>query len=269
MSGPMRLDKLDAEELAAERPINVRSNMQFHEIANIFPTMLGDDFTALVEDIRAHGLRESIKLFEGKILDGRNRYRACAEAGIEPRFEQFSGCDPLAYVLSLNLERRHLSPSQRAMVAAKLANMRQGERTDLEPSANLRKVSQSDAAKLLNVSERSVSSAKAVCDQAVPELIKKVEQGDISVSKAAGIHNKPTVTGPRLWATVDGMPAPSWLVNEIEAAGDHLAHATKMMLRLNPKMSESERNKARNAFLDIAARASRCAAIFEPEGNPK
>jgi hypothetical protein len=60
-------------------------------------------------------------------------------------------------VISLNLHGRHLSESQRAMVAAKLANMRQGERTDLEPSANWQKVSIRRAAEILNVSERSVA----------------------------------------------------------------------------------------------------------------
>jgi len=41
-----------------------------------------------------------------------------------------------------------------AVIAAKLANMRQGERTDLQPSANLQNVSQSTAAELLNVARR-------------------------------------------------------------------------------------------------------------------
>ena len=157
---------------------------KFHALANLFPLLDGDEFDALVADIRAYGLRQKIILFDGMILDGRNRYAACLEAGIEPRFEVFNGADPLAFVVSSNLARRHLSASQRAMVAAKLANMRQGERTDLKPPANLRKVSQSDAAKLLNVSDRSVSSAKAVYDQAVPELIEAVEKGEIAVSKA-------------------------------------------------------------------------------------
>ena len=60
------------------------------------------------------------------------------------------------------LKRRHLSESQRAMVAATLANMRQGERTDLEPSENLPKVSQAQAAELLHVSERGVLSGQRV-----------------------------------------------------------------------------------------------------------
>ena len=67
--------------------------------------------------------REPIVLFEGAILDGRNRYRACMAAGVDPRFEIYDGNDPLAYVISLNLKRRHLDESQRAMVAAKIANI--------------------------------------------------------------------------------------------------------------------------------------------------
>ena len=62
---------------------------------------------------------------------------------------------PLAFVISKNVARRHLNESQRAMAAARLANMQQGERTDLSPPANLLKVSQADAARVLNVSEGS------------------------------------------------------------------------------------------------------------------
>lgn len=56
-------------------------------------------------------------MLDGDVLDGRNRYRACAEAGIAPRFEEFVGADPLAFVLSMNV---------RGMIAAGLANLGQG-----------------------------------------------------------------------------------------------------------------------------------------------
>jgi len=89
-----------------------------------------------------------------------------------------------AFVVSLNLHLRHLSESQRAMVAAKLANLEQGARTEIEPSANLQKVSRAEAAEKLNVSERTVNAAKKVQTAGIPELQGQVEQGQVSVSAA-------------------------------------------------------------------------------------
>lgn len=166
--------------------------MDFHPLANIFPLIDGDEFVALVDDIRANGLREKIKLYEGMIIDGRNRYRACLEAGADPVFELFDGDDPVAYVISLNLRRRQLDESQRSMVAARLANMRQGARTDLQHSANLPEVSQPQAAQMTNVSERSVRSARKVIDSGDDDLAAAVDQGRIAVSaaeKIADLHS--------------------------------------------------------------------------------
>lgn len=167
--------------------------LEFHPLANLFPLIEGDEFDALVGDIRDNGLHDQIDIYQGKILDGRNRYLAAQAAGIEIearhcryfRAELYG--DPLTYVISKNLKRRHLDESQRAMVAAKLSTMRQGERTDLtpaEPSANLPKVAQPAAAKALSISERALRHARRVQDHGEPELIRAVERGQLAVSMA-------------------------------------------------------------------------------------
>ncbi len=97
----------------------------FHPVANAFPLLVGHQFHELVLDIRDHGFREPITLHpDSSILDGRNRYRACLMAKVEPKFiqwdEQGSEQD---FVISKNLARRHMSENQRAMVAAKMADM--------------------------------------------------------------------------------------------------------------------------------------------------
>src|ERR1700730_16019465 len=127
--------------------------LSFHPLANIFPLLEGAEFVELVEDIRQHGQREPIVLYQNQILDGRNRHRACLAAGIACWFEEYDGDDPLAFVISLNLKRRHLSESQRAMVAAKLATLNDGQRQ----VGQLAEVpTQEQAAALLKVGERSI-----------------------------------------------------------------------------------------------------------------
>ncbi len=168
------------------------ASMQFHEVANIFPMMSAGEFESLKADIQSHGLIEPIWLSDGLIIDGRNRYQACVDLGIEPRFREWDGNGSLVtFVVSLNLHRRHLSESQRGMVAAKLANMGQGERTDLQLSANLQKVSRAEAAELLSVSERTVNAAAKVKDAGAAELVQAVETGRASVSAAAEVATLP------------------------------------------------------------------------------
>jgi ParB-like chromosome segregation protein Spo0J len=177
-----------ADPRSGDIPIFLRRGacgLQFHRLANAFPMIEGAEFSALVESIKTGGLREPIVTYENQILDGRNRALACEVAGIEPTFTEFHGNDPLEFVIDLNLHRRQLNESQRAAVAAKIANMRQGERTDLEPSANLPKVGQAAAADLLNVSTRSVTNATKVFADGAPELVNAVERGEVAVSAAA------------------------------------------------------------------------------------
>jgi ParB-like chromosome segregation protein Spo0J len=137
------------------------SEFSSHRFAEIFPLIEGAAFAELSADIQTHGLREPIVIFENKILDGRNRYRACLAAGVEPAFTVYTGDDPISYVVSLNLRRRHLNESQRAIVAAKLATLKLGANQHSEgPSIE-------EASRLLNVGHASVERAKAV-QQGIP-----------------------------------------------------------------------------------------------------
>src|SRR5215471_21236950 len=128
--------------------------LQFHPLAESF---LWSRALSLTNSwpISAHGLHEPIVVFEDKILDGRNRYRACEAARVEPTFTAYTGDDPISYVISLNLRRRHLDESQRAMVAAKLATLRDGQRADLVEGLPIGRASE-----MLNVGERSVARAR-------------------------------------------------------------------------------------------------------------
>jgi DNA modification methylase len=96
--------------------------MEFHEVCNIFPPMGDDEFRALVADIKANGLREPVWTHDGKVIDGRNRIRACQEIGILPATREWLGGGSLvALVVSLNLHRRHLNEDQRKHIAADVA----------------------------------------------------------------------------------------------------------------------------------------------------
>ncbi|MCG7945833.1 MAG: ParB/RepB/Spo0J family partition protein [Candidatus Thiodiazotropha taylori] len=185
------------------------NNIPFHEIANIFPLIHGKEFVELKEDIKQNGCIEPIVLYEGQILDGRNRFRACQEVGVQPEYIDYEGDDPLSHVISLNIHRRHLDESQRAMVGAKIANLEQGKYHGNQHEklpANLRGAqTQAQAADLMQVSERSVNKAKKVQKEGAEELIEAVEEGQVSVSAAANIIDLPKLEQAKL--AEQGKPA--------------------------------------------------------------
>ncbi len=169
--------------------------LEFHPVADLFPLLQGEAFQKLVADIRQNGLLEPILVdAQRRIIDGRNRYLACLEAGVEPRFTEWQGQGLLPELaLSLNLHRRHLNESQRALVAAKLAKLWTAQ--GLNSAANLRRKSVGrtgdKAAGHVNVSPRLVTYAAKVLDRGCPELIAAVESGGLKVSIAAVFADLP------------------------------------------------------------------------------
>jgi N6-adenosine-specific RNA methylase IME4/ParB-like chromosome segregation protein Spo0J len=184
----------------------------FHVIANCWPLVEGQEFTALCESIVRHGLLSPIVLYEGRILDGRNRYRACMQAGVQPSFEEYTGEDPVEFCRAKNEVRRHLDTSQRSMVAARLATLSHGgdRRTQ---AASLPVETQATAADKLKVSERSVRDAKKVISSAVPELAAAVDQGLIAVSTAASLADRPANEQRAVAQRLEqGLPAPKAII---------------------------------------------------------
>jgi len=126
--------------------------------------------------IRKNGLQNPITLFEGKILDGRNRYLACQMLNIEPKYVQFEDKDPMAFVISHNLCRRHLSESQRAMVAAKVVALEEQRR---------QKMTVASTTKQFNVSERLVHYAGKVLQDGTEQDVTEIMAGTKKVRQIA------------------------------------------------------------------------------------
>jgi ParB-like chromosome segregation protein Spo0J len=195
---------------------------QFHPLANIFPLIDGQSYKDLMADVLKHGVREPVWLYEGQILDGRNRYRAAVAMGVDCPVQEYTGQDATAFVVSLNLHRRHLNEAQRGMVAAKLANLENGQKTS---SANLQStaVSQSDAADLLNVSTRTVAAASKIQDEAPPEVVHAVEAGEVSINLATQFQALPDeVKHEALESIAQQEPAKEVMREAVKKA--HVAH---------------------------------------------
>jgi hypothetical protein len=172
-------------------------NVRVHAAAELFPLLQGEQFTELVNDIREHGLREPIVFTpDGQLLDGRNRYRACKKIRDEEPTRRTEHSEPWAYVISTNVHRRHLSESQRAMIAARIAERHRGEYArakqpiggDAYP-AQL-PPSQKEAAALLNVGTTSIGRARKVVQHGIKGLQLAVESGVVPVYTAARVASE-------------------------------------------------------------------------------
>jgi hypothetical protein len=177
--------------------------MDFHPAADIFPMLEGDEFDAFVQDIKEHGLKEPIVTYKGKIIDGRNRFKACRELNIKPIYTEWDGEGTITeMVVSLNLHRRHLSTNQRAMLGVKIQESLRGEAKDrmMAGVANPSKKSHEGpnesrssarTAAIVKTSAFPVEKAAIVCDHGIPELIEAVQADQVAVHNAAEIARLP------------------------------------------------------------------------------
>jgi ParB-like chromosome segregation protein Spo0J len=153
--------------------------MPVHPVADLFPMLPDDELKDLAADITERGLLQPIVLDkDGCLLDGRNRYAACQLAGIEPTFTTYDGDDPEGYALAVNAQRRDLTKSQRAMVAARAARRPQSS-SNLEDWGD-----QVRLARLLSVTESRISEALLVLEWCDATTINAAIAGDQPLYKA-------------------------------------------------------------------------------------
>ena len=108
-----------------------------HPACAAVPPMSEEEFTALVADVKVHGLLKPIMLTDdGLLLDGRYRLLACHEAGVETRYDR-TGVEPWAYVCSMNLMREHLDVGQKAIFALAMQEHNPTAQTDESPAYSL------------------------------------------------------------------------------------------------------------------------------------
>lgn len=156
--------------------------------------MSDEEVASLAEDIKTHGQINPIWIYEGMILDGRNRHRACVLAGIAPRFTDYKGDKPVAFTWSCNSERKHYSTGQRAAMAAEIMPGIQEEarkRQVRKPTDSVmekvpeqkREVSRAEAAKITGTNPKYVDAAVKIKEQS-PETFTKLKAGTITMQDA-------------------------------------------------------------------------------------
>jgi len=127
-----------------------------HPFADLFPMLDDHDLKALADDIKENGLRQPLIVdADGLLIDGRNRLAACELATVTPDFMTLNGLDPVMFILSANVSRRHMTKGQIAIVAARaeLANAPDGGTTnapDGQPSFGWKKAAHLRVEKLVS-----------------------------------------------------------------------------------------------------------------------
>lgn len=172
-----------------EGELNYPFELEVHPAADAFPRMDAGVYKAFADHVRQNGLQQPIKLLGGRVLDGRDRLRACKETGTSPKFENLpDDTDAYRYVAGSNLERKHWNDSQRGLIASRLATLSRGHQ---ESNAPIDALSQFEAAELMRVGRVTVQHARKVDEGGAPELVRAVEAGKVAVSDAAAVVGLP------------------------------------------------------------------------------
>lgn len=249
--------------------------MKQHPLSAAFPAMPEDEFRALVEDVKANGLREPVTVFEHKVLDGWHRWRACQEAGVACKTVQLPVTkEPMAFVLSRNLHRRHLSASQRAAAIVSCAEWKAPHRSGKgAPGAPL---SAETMAEQADVSVRTIKQAKRAHEAGLTDAVK---DGALSVKQAAeiarGTEPKPKKPSPleaenaRLKDEIEQLQENVPELRAMASAADALKNDEhfKRIMHLEQELAQVKRS--RDDFMRENAELKRQVAYWKKQAGKK
>lgn len=232
----------------------LRLSLSQHPLSAAFPAMSENEIEALALDIEQHGQREPGVLFEGAVLDGWHRYRACHRLGIQFKAAEFEGEDPVAFVKSKNWHRRHLTQSQKAATEVALRQWAPRGQGKSAPGADYSTTA--EMAKEAGVSQRTIEQAKAAVS-ADPALGEAVKDGKVSAKAAAEMAKlSPAKRDKALQAIQDGKPLKAREKKTKSAPG-----ADFSVERLEKLVKELEEQK--DDLADTARELSDKLAMFE------
>ena len=229
---------------------NTAQILKRHPLSAAFPDMPEDEVAALVEDIRQNGLLQPVVIHDEMVLDGWHRYRASIEAGVEPAFTEFDGADPVAFVLSLNMHRRHLTGSQRAAAVVACTAWAPAHRPEKAPTG-LGVTTAKEMAEEAGVSEETIRQAKRAHEAGLGDAVR---DGKVTAKEAAQIAKLPE---PERQAAIEAPPEPkkaepkavpleaqeyvSKLEAEVAELKDQLAELAENMTGLQEELEAARR----------------------------
>lgn len=245
-----------------------------HPLCTLFPRMDGAEFDALVADIKTNGQREPIIIHDGMILDGGNRYRACLAAGVEPAIMKFGGGNIVAYVLSANLHRRHMTAGQQAAIVASaqewaaaqaVGRPKKSRHDQQEKSGNVTGLTTvADRQAQSGASDKTQRMADKVA-KAAPDLAKQVAHGEISLPKAvAKIDGKDSPKPIKKPADIDPATLQAEidrLKEELDAVRDNAAELARDLERYTAIESGQSDEMIKRLQIENAALKHRIQAI--------
>lgn len=163
-------------------------SLPVHDLALLFPPMTDEELSDLRADISANGIQQPIAVWRGSIIDGRHRYQICRELGIEPPIQEIDDdADPVRFVLSANMHRRHLNESQRGLIWADLRSIAGEESTNPYFSSLTRE----EAGGVLGVGTGTLTLSTRVVRNGAAGVKEAVRQGTLRVWDAAQMVDRP------------------------------------------------------------------------------